>query len=113
MDKRSLPLLSLLLSAFLAGAGSPQAVPDGAGQPRLVQPGPRWTGRWIVHVDRDAVQHREALAQIGALRRAKDAQGLARLIAGYEERMALAQAPVAAVIAAHGAAVVDTSWLAN
>jgi hypothetical protein len=90
MTHRFLPILSLLLLPPLAANGSPQgsaAVPGAEGQPRLLEPGPRWTGRWIVHVDRDPAEHRAALATIGALRRARDRDGLAAFIAGYDARM--------------------------
>lgn len=108
--------LPVLLLSLLTGSQTPEVAARAAhpGEaPRYIAPGPRWTGRWIVHVDRDAAQHRQVLAQIGAQRRAKDSAALAQVIAAYGERMALARASAAALIEAHGAKIVSESWLAN
>ncbi|MCZ6596307.1 MAG: hypothetical protein O7B99_01570, partial [Planctomycetota bacterium] len=107
---RAISFLVLLLTGVPAAAQGDRNVLDegtlekGA-PPRIFAPGPRWTGRWIVHVERDGAQHRAVIKEIGVLRRARDQAALDARIADYRSMMELLQAPVVELVLDHGAVV--------
>jgi subtilisin family serine protease len=104
----------LLPSSSAAQIAPTEAEPVGApARARVLAPGPRWTGRTIVHVTRDAAQHRLEMKALGALRRAQQGAALRERGAAYAAEMELLQEPIVALVRAHGGSVVGTSWLAN
>lgn len=113
MHRNIVRSLFLILPFVTAGATWAQVEVAEEAPPKILEPGPRWTGRWIVHVERDAMLHRSAMKDMGALRRARDQAGLGALAADYAAAMEALQLPVIDFAIAQGAAVVDTSWLAN
>jgi hypothetical protein len=85
-----------------------------AGQePVLPDPGPRFTGRWIVHIEHDPAEHRADLREIARLRRTRDRAGLAAFVQAASERRAATRTRAAALVRGHGAEIVAENWLVN
>jgi hypothetical protein len=119
MELRSLPLSLVLLPLVPCAvglAGAQEAVIPAAAVPqaaRLIEPGPRWTGRYIVHVVRDERGHAQAMRHLGALRRAGDRDAISAFLADYSTNVNGLQAPVIDLALEHGAELVDVSWISN
>ncbi|MEM7308465.1 MAG: S8 family serine peptidase [Planctomycetota bacterium] len=107
----SLPLLLSLAAGTAAAQAPPQA--EGEAQAAFADPGPRWTGRWIVHVKRDAAVHESVMKQLGALRRADDTQGIQALVHDYERTVEVGHLPVIDRAIGGGAVVLETNWLSG
>lgn len=124
MHDRVVPHPSLVLSASLLLALPLGATPAQEVDPlgpevveeaprRLIEPGPRWTGRWIVHLERDRAQHRARMLDLGVARRARSQAALDLHVAEYAAEMEALQLPVIDLALASGAGVVSTNWLVN
>jgi hypothetical protein len=108
------PFLSLTL--LLSGAVPAQEpTPDPAAEPaaEVPRPGTRWTGRWIVHVERDAARHRAFLGELAALRAQRVETAVDDRIAAYDLELQLLRQPIVEEVSAAGAVVTATTWLAN
>ena len=111
-----LPLAAAALDPRVDGAASLARAADDAAPSataKLIAPGERATGRWIVHVAHDAAASRAELRALAAARRAGDRAGLDAIVVAREQRFAPSRSPIAAVIAAHGGNVIASTWIAN